>query len=185
MLKHLFTGLAFFVSLNALALTQDDITFPDAEKVQNHPLVLNGIGFRKATFLKIKVYAAGLYLEKKSQNSDEIIKSTGSKKVVLKFLRNVSVEDVRGAWEKSFKSLCETEKCDSIQADIQKFKDAMEDVKEGEFMSYSFSPDSIEIEIRGVKKAQIPAGLLTQLVLKTWIGPNPPNSELKEGLLGL
>jgi hypothetical protein len=167
MLKHLFTGLAFFVSLNALALTQDDITFPDAEKVQNHPLVLNGIGFRKATFLKIKVYAAGLYLEKKSQNSDEIIKSTGSKKVVLKFLRNVSVEDVRGAWEKSFKSLCETEKCDSIQADIQKFK------------------DSIEIEIRGVKKAQIPAGLLTQLVLKTWIGPNPPNSELKEGLLGL
>ena len=178
-------SLVFLGSLSALAMTKDDATLPDAETVQDHALVLNGMGLRKATIFKLKVYAAGLYLEKKSQNSDEIINSPGVKKVVMKFLRNVSAGDVRGAWEKSFKNLCDTSQCDSIQADIQKLKDAMEDMKEGDVMTYTFSPDHLDVAIRGEKKAQVPAGLLAKLVLKTWIGPNPPNSELKEGLLGL
>lgn len=185
MLRNFLTSLVLIVSLNASAMTKDDTTLPDADTFQSHALVLNGIGLRKATFLKLKVYAAGLYLEKKSQNSDEIINSPGVKKVVMKFIRNVSAGDVKGAWEKSFKSLCESEQCDSIQADIQKLKDAMEDVKEGDTMIYGFGPSHLEVSIRGEKKAEIPTGLLSKLVLKTWLGPNPPNSELKEGLLGL
>ena len=164
-------------------MTKDNATLPDVDMVQSHPLVLNGIGFRKATFLKFNVYVAGLYLEKKSQNSDEIVNSPGFKKVVMKFLRNVSAGDVKGAWEKSFKNLCDSQ-CDSIQADIQRLKDSMEVVKVGDVVTYSFAPDHLEITLRD-KKIQLPAGLLAKLVLKTWIGPNPPNSELKEGLLGL
>ena len=187
--KNILISLLFFVSLSASAMIKDSVTLPDTETVQNHALVLNGMGFRKATFLKLKVYAAGLYLEQKSQNSEEIINSPGVKKVVMKFMRNVSVGDVRGAWDKSFKALCDA-KCNSTQPDIQKqiqrLQDAMEDLKEGDIMSYTFGPDQLEIAIRGEKKTQIPAaGLLAQLVLKTWIGANPPNAELKEGLLGL
>jgi hypothetical protein len=188
-LKNFLTSLILITCLNASAMTQGDVTLPDVETVQNHVLTLNGIGFRKATFFKVKVYAAGLYLEKKSKNSDEIINSTGPKKVVMKFLRNVPASDVKSAWDKSFKSLCEAQPCASIEADIKKLKEAMDDVKEGDLMAYTFGPDSIEISLRGEKKAQISTqasrGLLGQLVLKTWIGANPPNSELKEGLLGL
>jgi len=188
MLKNILISLVFFISLSALAMVKEGATLPDTETVENHALVLNGIGFRKATFLKFKVYAAGLYLEKKSQSSDEIMSSNGVKKVVMKFIRNVSAGDVRKAWDTSFKNLCDAQ-CEAIQPDIQKqiqkFKDIMEDLKEGDVMSYTFGPEHLEVVIRGEKKAQIPTGFLAQMVLKTWIGPNPPNAELKEGLLGL
>ena len=44
------------ISFNSFALTVDGITFEDKVNVGGKDLVLNGVGIRKATFLKIKVY---------------------------------------------------------------------------------------------------------------------------------
>ncbi|MCU0242644.1 MAG: chalcone isomerase family protein, partial [Vicinamibacteria bacterium] len=50
------------------------ITMPDSIVVEQTPLFLNGLGLRQATFLKVDVYVAGLYLPVKSANPDEIIR---------------------------------------------------------------------------------------------------------------
>ena len=42
------------------------VKVPDSVKAGNTDLVLNGLGIRKATFVKVKVYVAGLYLPQKS-----------------------------------------------------------------------------------------------------------------------
>ena len=67
-------------------------------------LILNGLGIRKATVFKVKVYVAGLYLESQSANPVEIINSAQNKKIVMKFLRDVSSKKIRNAYVKGFES---------------------------------------------------------------------------------
>jgi hypothetical protein len=42
------------------------VTLPDQAMVEARTLVLNGMGLRKATWLRVKVHVAGLYLEEMS-----------------------------------------------------------------------------------------------------------------------
>ena len=49
------------------------VKVPDSVKAGGTDLVLNGLGIRKATFLKVKVYVAGLYLPQKSGDAGKII----------------------------------------------------------------------------------------------------------------
>jgi len=40
------------------------VTFPDQISVDSRTLLLNGMGLREATILKVDVYVAALYLER-------------------------------------------------------------------------------------------------------------------------
>ncbi len=60
------------------------VTLPDQVTVESRTLVLNGMGLREATFLKVDVYVAGLYLERKSSAADEIVSSDQAKRLVEK-----------------------------------------------------------------------------------------------------
>ena len=50
-------------------------------------LVLNGMGLRKATWLRAKVYLAGLYLEEKSLDADAFLRPERTKRIVLVLVR--------------------------------------------------------------------------------------------------
>jgi len=60
-MKKLLGFISLFFTLSLSAATLDGISFADKVNVEGKELVLNGIGIRKATFLKIKVYYGGLY----------------------------------------------------------------------------------------------------------------------------
>ncbi len=51
------------------------VTLPDQVTVEGRTLSLNGLGLRQATWLKVNVYVAALYLETKSSESEAIIAS--------------------------------------------------------------------------------------------------------------
>ncbi len=55
------------------AATLSGVNMPDQKTVNGKTLVLNGLGMRTATFLKVKVYVIGLYLESKSSDDKAII----------------------------------------------------------------------------------------------------------------
>jgi hypothetical protein len=169
----------------AESVTTDTYSLPDLQTVGQQVLVLNGVGLRKATFFKVKVYAAGLYLEKKTKSAEEILAAPGPKKVVMQFLRTVSSSSIREAWDSSFEKFCQAQACDSIRPDIQKLKDLLPEMKEGMVMSYTFTPEKTLLEVQGSQKGEFSSGLFARALLSAWIGPQPPNPELKDGLLGL
>ena len=51
------------------------VTMPDQDKIESKNLVLNGQGIREVSVLGIivRVYVAGLYLEKKSEKENDIL----------------------------------------------------------------------------------------------------------------
>jgi hypothetical protein len=56
-------------------------SFPDQATVGGRAVVLNGLGLRTATMLKVKVYVIGLYLENKSSDPQAIIASSDNKRI--------------------------------------------------------------------------------------------------------
>ena len=53
---------------------------------------------REATWLKIKVYVAGLYLEAKSSDADAILRAELPKRIVFVFVRSVGRKRMIKEW---------------------------------------------------------------------------------------
>jgi len=62
----------------------------------------------------------------------------------------------------------------------------MEDVSEGDEIVLTEIPGKgVEVQVKGKVKGVIPGRAFARALWSIWLGPNPPNEELKEGLLGL
>lgn len=167
------------------AATEHGVTLPDSLKINDKTLVLNGLGTRMASMLglKFKVYVAGLYLEKKSQKASDIIASDSPKKINMEFLRDVSKEKMIKSWEEGYDKNC-SDKCSSHQTHLQKYLTFMTDLKEKDRLSLTFLPDRLVFQINEKESQVITNAEFADIILSIFIGQNPPNEELRDGLLG-
>ena len=79
------------------------VSLPDRMQAPDRqPLVLNGMGVRKATLFKVKVYVAGLYLPESSSDAQAIIDQDRARHLTLHFVRDVDAGDIREAWQEGF-----------------------------------------------------------------------------------
>jgi hypothetical protein len=160
------------------------VTLPDQIQVDSRTLVLNGMGLREATFLKVDVYVAGLYLETKSSDPAAIIHSDQAKRLVMKFVRAVGRKDLVKAWDESFE--------EGAGASLPALKDRvatldsyMSDVPNGAVMSFTYLPGTgVTVDVQGVTKGVIAGTDFSQALFGIWLGSHPPNPGLKDGLLG-
>ena len=158
------------------------VTLPDTVQVGGTTLVLNGLGLRKK--FVVKVYVAGLYLDKKSSDSDAIIKAEAPKQIVMHFLHGASKSQMADAFEESFNNNApDAQK--TMKADIDRFLSALEPVKEGDQMVFTYVPaKGTTLAINGKEKMTIAAPAFGPVLLSVWLGPKPPNADLKKGMLG-
>ncbi len=169
-------ALAFLFSLNLYAATMEKVNFPDTMEYQGQNLVLNGLGIRLATWFNVKVYVAGLYIEKKSSNPDEIFNFKSPKYISLKFLRDVDKDSINGAWEESIDDKFKTQK--------EKLKALMQDIKEKQELAFGVLKEKVVIKLDNKILGEISGAEFSRAILNIYIGPKPPNEELKSGMLG-
>lgn len=180
------TVVAAPIALGAPALGAEciGVQFPDSVKMGDADLALNGLGLRKATFLKVKVYVAGLYLPKKSGDGGLIAAANQPWKLVLHFVHDADASDIRDALDEGFKNAA-GDKIDGLRKRIDELKTRMVDFKESQYLAYSYDPTKGTIvDVNGAGAAAIEGADFAAALLTIWIGPEPPNKELKSGLLG-
>lgn len=170
-------------TLKASAAEISGMKLPDQVTVEGKTLKLNGAGLRQATILKINVYAAGLYLENSSKDPEAIANSDQSKSIEMVFMREVSAKQMAEAFQEGFEKNCVAD-CARFKPDIGKLEGLMKDMKKGDAMAYHFLPDRVEVMIRGQKVGSVGDKGFSQQLIRCWIGKNPPNAGLKEGLVG-
>src|SRR5262245_47212310 len=95
--------LSLAIGNTASAAECQGANFPDSVTADGTNLLLNGLGIRKATMLKVKVYVAGLYLPAKSSDAGQILGASQPWHYVLHFVRDVDASDIREAYEEGFK----------------------------------------------------------------------------------
>ena len=178
-------ALALLVLTNsgASAAEISGVKLPDQVTVAGKTLKLNGAGLRQATILKVNVYAAGLYLEKPSGDGEAIANSDQAKSIEMVFMRDVSAKQMAEAFQEGFDKNC-VAGCAELKPHISKLQGLMKDMKKGESMAFHFLADGVEVMIRGQKMGSIGDKAFSHQLIRCWIGKNPPNAGLKEGLLG-
>ena len=168
----------------ALAATCQNVTFPDSVKAGNAELLLNGLGLRKATMFNVKVYVAGLYLPQKSSDAGQILAANRPWRLELRFVRDVGVSDIRNAWQEGFENSA-PEKLAAMQPRIDTLKAAMTDFKTGQLLVFANDPATgVTVAVNGAPGQPIAGADFATGLLAIWLGPKPPNTDLKTGLLG-
>jgi len=155
---------------------------PQTIHVADKILQLNGTGIRKATFLKVKVYVASLYLEKRSHSAEEIAQSPLAR-LELNFVRDIGKERIQNAWKEAFDE--HSRKYSGMDAEVSRFVSAFYAVKEGDHISFDFLPKQIQVlEVgKAIFKSENPD--FRKALWSIFIGTNPIQEDLKEGILGL
>ena len=167
-----------------LAAERDGVSYPDEITVGGTPLVLNGIGTREATVFNVNVYVAALYVENPSSSGSAIYNSDETRRLILHFVRDVGVDDITNAWQEGFEKNA-ANRVASLQGDIDLLNSWMSDMDDGDRMQFTYVPATgLEVSVKGTVKGTIPGADFASAFFSIWLGPNPPNSGLKEGLLG-
>ena len=168
----------------AMAGKKAGVTMRDTVTVDGTQLMLNGMGLREATWLKVDVYVAGLYLEKVSSDAGTIVSSKQTKVLVLRFVRDVGRSDIVKAWSDGFKGNA-TVPISSIKKHIDQLNAWMPAFEDGDTLTFTYIPaDGVRVDINGVRKGVIADDDFARSLFSIWLGPKPPTGALKKGLLG-
>jgi hypothetical protein len=162
----------------------DGVSFPEQVTVHGQSLTLNGLGIRKATFLRIKVYVAALYLPHPSTDAAGILAADQPSEIVLHFLWHVTTGQLRDAWRDGFKQSAPQE-LPALRARIDTLNGWMHGIGSGHSMAFVHRPgQGIEYLLDGVPQGDIPGEDFARAFFGIWLGAHPPGRDLKAGLLG-
>lgn len=160
------------------------VDFPEHVQVNGTDLTLNGLGMRKATFLKVSVYVGALYVTRTSHDPQALIDPAAPAELTLHFVRNVGADDLRKAWKEGFERVAKDQMA-ALGARITQLNSWMSDIKTGQRLTFVRLPGTgIQVIFNGAVKGTITGDDFSRAFISIWLGTEPPNSELKAGLLG-
>ena len=152
--------------------------------VNTTTVVLNGFGLRTYSLLDIHVYVAGLYLEQPSNNAKAILASPGIKVLQIHFVHNVGVGGIRSAWRTGLRNNC-VAPCTLSPSLLSRFLDALQPVRAGDIVTFTFTRDGVTVASDGRVIGQIMDPSFARLMLAVFLGPHVAAPRLKRELLGI
>jgi len=159
------------------------VNFPDQVQVAGSALALNGLGLRQATAFKVNVYVGALYVAKTSTDANAILASNTPKELVLHFVRSVGADDIAKGWSEGFEKNAKAE-LPALKDRIAMLNGWMADMKSGETLTFVYAPGTgVQVDVKGAAKGTIKGDDFGKAFFSIWLG-DPPNPELKSGLLG-
>jgi hypothetical protein len=160
------------------------VNFPDQAQVEGSNLTLNGLGLRQATAFKVNVYVAALYVAKTSSDPNTLLGSNTPSELILQFVRNVGADDLRKGWSEGFEKNSK-DQLPALKERIAILNGWMADVKTGERLTFVQKPGvGVSVNVNGTVKGTVKGDDFSKAFLSIWLGADPPNPEIKAGLLG-
>lgn len=164
------------------------VRFEDQCNVANQALVLNGAGVRVKMI--VKVYAVGLYVQRKDTAPAAILNQAGAKSVRIVMLRDVSGEKLAEALVHGIADNLNAPERTGLQARLEQLEGAMRSVGEaskGSQIQLDYVPGvGTHVTMGGKPLGKDIAGEdFYRALLMVWLGEHPSDRSLKSDLLGL
>jgi hypothetical protein len=160
------------------------VSFPDQATVDGSALTLNGLGLRQATLLKVSVYVAALYVPKTATDPAALLGANAPYQLILQFVRNIGASDLTKGWDEGFAKSAGAQ-LPALKDRIATFNGWMADVKTGDRLMFTFKPGAgVQVDVNGATKGTVKGDDFGKALLGIWLGAEPPNPEIKAGLLG-
>lgn len=174
----------WLMTFPAAALEIGGVVLPDTLKAGDEELVLNGAGLRKKLF--IKVYAGGLYLKEKNRDAAAVIAADAPMAIRMHFIYDgVSSEKLIDAWNEGFDNSLGDGR-DALKAEIDQFNGYFStEAKENDVYDLIYLPGrGVAVSIKGKEMGVIPGLAFKQALFAIWLGEEPADDDLKEGMIG-
>ena len=162
------------------ALTVEGIDIKETQTLNKNELILNGVGIRKATWFKVKVYLGSLYLKKKTKSIKEILAPNYPKILNMNFVYNAGKEKLIAGWNEGFVAAHGK----SNDQELTKFNELMNDIKKGQTISIQFLDTGVNVSFNKSPFTFIKSKTFSRKLLSIWF-INPRDTELAKGLQGL
>ena len=184
-------GLLFLLLVICIPGIADDaaITVADVDFAQQlihdsgTALLLNGAGVRRKWFFN--VYAAGLYLPKRSTRVDEILAMPGPKQIRMHFLMNVSQKKLLATLDEGLAANNSAEQLVALKDDVTALKALFKTVRKHDVVIIDYLPSvGTRVWMNDVLQGVIAGVALQQAVLRVWLGEKPADEQLKKHFLG-
>ncbi len=159
------------------------ITFPDTYPAGKEKLVINGGGTRVKYWMDM--YVASLYLTSKSKEDAAIVSANSSMAIRMCIVSGLISSDkmisaVNEGFEKSTGG-----KMEPLKDKIEKFKNSFSDpITKGDVFDIVYTGEKVSIYKNGKLKSEIEGLEFKKAVFGIWLGSDPADSDLKEGMLG-
>lgn len=186
-MKNLFLiAVAFFFAATTTAQTKvGGVTLPNTESYKGKTLVLNGSGVRER--LWIDLYAAGLYLDQKTSNAQQILNADKPMAIKLHVVSKLitsdkMVESVKEGFENSTGG-----NTAPIQREIDQilgfFK---EDIKKNDVFDLVYLPSEggVVAYKNGKEQGIVKGQNFKKALFGIWLSDRPADENLKKNLLG-
>jgi len=186
-MKNLMLALVAIFSVGfANAQTQvGDATLPNQITIEGTDLVLNGAGIREKVVFDL--YAGGLYLKSKSSDAKSIINADETMVIKLDIVSKfVSSSKMTEAVDEGFEASTD-DNIGPLEDRIEKFKSFFKDeiVKTNVFdIAYIKGVGSVVYK-NGTKIGVVEGMDFKKALFGIWLGEDPADEDLKEGLLGI
>lgn len=180
-------ALTVALSMPVHALEVGGVKLDDTASVGGKTLVLNGASMRQ--IFVVKIYAIGLYVEKKSSSAAEILAATGPKRITLAILREVNSDEFGQLFITAMSKNSTKEEKAKVVAQTTKFGEIFADlgaVKKGDVIWLDWVPGKGTVtSVNGKQVGEVlPDLAFNQSVMRIWLGEHPPQANIKPALLG-
>ncbi len=179
---------ALLLASAALAqVTVSGVRFDDSADLRGDKLVLNGAGTRyKAIF---KVYAAALYLPRKSGTAQEVLAMPGAKHMTITMLRDIDSSELGKLFSRGMEDNMEKNAFSRLVPGVMRMSQIFSEHKKlnaGDTFAIDWIPGvGTVITVKGASQGEpFKEPEFFNALLRIWLGPNPADWKLKDALLG-
>jgi Chalcone isomerase-like len=159
----------------------EGVTFAESYQAGSITMPLYGVGLAK--FLRtIKVYVGALYLNHGTK--PEMVLEDVPKRLELSYFRSVEAKDITRASEKNLADNVSQAVIAALRSRIDRLHRWYEDVKPGDRYALTYLPGiGTELALNGKRKGVVEGADFAAAYFAIWLGPDPINQVLKDGLL--
>lgn len=175
--------LATIITTNA-QVKIGDATLPSTLTFKEQALELNGAGIRKKLWFKL--YSAGLYLNKKSNNASDIVNTDQPTAIRLHITSSlISTGKLIGAVQDGFEKTNNESTVKKLQPKLDQFIGFINgEIEIDDKYDIFYLPSTgLSISKNGVHKGTIEGLDFKKAVFNIWLAQNPVDEDLKESLL--
>lgn len=149
-------------------------------------LSLNGASLRR-TYMIVKTYVGGLYVETPSQNGEDLIQSDEYKRMLFHvLLKKVTARKVARALKEALVVNINKEEQERLKPEINQFISMFEGkLHKDDEVNIDYIPGvGTKVTIAGEEKGIIPGKEFSDALLSVWVGEQPVSETFKEEILG-
>ena len=168
-------------------ITLAGVKYEEVSEIRGARLQLNGAGIRyKGPF---KVYAAGLYVTKKSSTPEDVMATPGGKRIAVTMLRDIDASELGKLFIRGVEDNMDKPSFSKLIPGLMRMSQIFSEhknLKSGDTFSLDWVPGvGAVVMLKGVPQGEpFKEPEFFNALLRIWLGPAPADWKLKESLLG-